>query len=89
MTHHEGDPAVRALVIKCEHRVPESVNPLIAAPVPLVHGEAYTNALIQIEERDKETSKTTSHATTVVEDGSFYVSLCTVSHFCSALTGKD
>lgn len=73
MTHHEGDPAVRALAIKCEHRIPESVNSPIAAPVPLVHVEAYTHALIQTEERDEETLKTTSHAPTVVEDVSFYV----------------
>lgn len=85
MAHHEGDPAVRALAIKSEHRVPESVNSPIAAPVPLAHGEAYTNALIQTEERDEETLKTISHAPTVVEDVSFYVSLCTISHFITHL----
>lgn len=85
MAHHEGDPAVRALAIKSEHRVPESVNSPIAAPVPLAHGEAYTNALIQTEERDEETLKTISHAPTVVEDVSFYVSFCTISHFITHL----
>ncbi|KAG1834348.1 major facilitator superfamily domain-containing protein [Suillus subluteus] len=52
---------------------PESVNPPIAAPVPLVHEEVYTNAPLQIDERDEETLKTISHAPTVVEAESFYV----------------
>jgi hypothetical protein len=78
MTHHEGDPAFRVLTIKREHQVPESVNPPIVAPVSLVHEEAYTKVPLQTEERNEETLKTISHAPTVVEDGSFYVSLCTV-----------